>query len=90
MKDDAREAPSFLFESVVGGTQIGRYSFLGRRPKVEVLASENRVRVVNHAKPEENKDDYFEEDPMTVMAKLGNIGNRRNIRICRTRLLADG
>ena len=39
VKDDAREAPSFLFESVVGGTQIGRYSFLGRRPKVEVLAS---------------------------------------------------
>ena len=36
VKDDAREAPSFLFESVVGGTQIGRYSFLGRRPKVEV------------------------------------------------------
>ncbi|CAL6363329.1 unnamed protein product [Bathycoccus prasinos] len=71
VKDDAREAPSFLFESVVGGTQIGRYSFLGRRPKVEVLASENRVRIMNHAKPEENKEDYFEEDPMTVMAKLG-------------------
>jgi len=71
VKEDEREAPSFLFESVVGGTQIGRYSFLGRRPKIEVLANENRVKIMNHENEKESKDEYFEEDPMTVMAKIG-------------------
>ena len=44
---------------------------------------------MNHAKPEKNKDDYFEEDPMTVMAKLGNIEPAKH-QICRTRLPVDG
>ena len=35
---DPRDAPSFLFESVVGGDRIGRYSFLGARPAHELLA----------------------------------------------------
>ena len=38
VKEDERDAPSFLLESVVGGTQTGRYSFLGSRPYMEVRA----------------------------------------------------
>jgi anthranilate synthase component 1 len=36
---------SFLFESVVGGERIGRYSFLGAGPFLTVEASGHRVRV---------------------------------------------
>lgn len=43
VKEDEREAPSFLLESVVGGTQIGRFSFLGRRPVMEVTAKDYEV-----------------------------------------------
>lgn len=35
VKEDERDAPSFLLESVVGGTQTGRFSFLGSRPYME-------------------------------------------------------
>jgi len=48
VKEDEREAPSFLLESVVGGTQIGRYSFLGRRPVMEVTAKDYEVTVTRH------------------------------------------
>ncbi|HEX7010926.1 MAG TPA: hypothetical protein VF184_13170, partial [Phycisphaeraceae bacterium] len=38
VRPDDRLAPSFLFESVVGGDRIGRYSFLGAQPAAEVIA----------------------------------------------------
>ena len=47
-KDDDRQAPSFLFESVQNGDQAGRYSFIGSQPKIEVFASEDKVTVLNH------------------------------------------
>ncbi len=37
--------PSCLFESVVGGERVGRYSFLATRPKMHVIAQGNRVTV---------------------------------------------
>lgn len=48
VKEDDREAPSFLFESVVNGTQQGRYSFVGAHPEVEIVAQGNEVHVMNH------------------------------------------
>src|SRR3954469_885120 len=36
---------AFLFESVVGGERLGRYSFLGAGPFLRFLAHGNRVRV---------------------------------------------
>lgn len=39
----AGEEPSFLFESVVGGEKIGRYSFLGSGPFLELEAYGNRL-----------------------------------------------
>ncbi|MCZ6735925.1 MAG: anthranilate synthase component I, partial [Planctomycetota bacterium] len=35
---DDRTAPSFLLESVESGTTVGRYSFLGAQPVIEVIA----------------------------------------------------
>lgn len=35
---DAREAPSFLFESVEGGERVGRYSILGAQPVRRIVA----------------------------------------------------
>src|SRR6476659_2411024 len=36
---------SFLFESVVGGERLGRYSFVGSGPFLRFLAHGNRVQV---------------------------------------------
>src|SRR3989442_6633546 len=40
---------SFLFESVVGGERLGRYSFLGSGPFLRFEASGRRVRVHERA-----------------------------------------
>jgi len=47
VREDDRTAPSFLFESVENGTHQGRYSILGSRPSIEVVASEHRVRLTD-------------------------------------------
>src|SRR5581483_564833 len=36
---------AFLFESVVGGERLGRYSFLGSGPFLRFQAYQNRVRI---------------------------------------------
>ena len=46
---DERTAPSFLLESVEGGERQGRYSILGARPTVEVVAYGHTVRIADHA-----------------------------------------
>ena len=38
VKPDDRMAPSFLFESVMGGDRVGRYSFLGAQPEAQIIA----------------------------------------------------
>lgn len=45
--DDIR-TPSFLLESVSTSGTVGRYSFVGARPCVEVSATANAVRIVDH------------------------------------------
>src|SRR4051812_35911687 len=44
---DERTAPSFLFESVEGGERQGRYSILGSRPVIEVVAYGHETRVTD-------------------------------------------
>ena len=39
-----------LFESVIGGEKIGRYSFLAASPRLEVFARQNTVTVVENGK----------------------------------------
>ena len=46
---DERLAPSFLFESVEQGARIGRHSFVGAHPVMEVVAHGHDVTVVDHS-----------------------------------------
>lgn len=50
VQSDDRDAPSFLFESVVNGTQQGRYSFVGARPQLEIIAKGHHVQILDHGK----------------------------------------
>jgi anthranilate synthase component 1 len=45
---DDRAAPSFLFESVDNGDEVGRFSFLGANPVLEIVAYENEVTIRNN------------------------------------------
>ncbi|GLT31454.1 hypothetical protein SLA2020_061890 [Shorea laevis] len=71
VKEDDREAPSFLFESVEPGFQssrVGRYSVVGAQPSVEIVAKENKVIVMDHE--EGSLTEEFVEDPMMVPRKI--------------------
>ncbi|KAK9829881.1 hypothetical protein WJX72_008431 [[Myrmecia] bisecta] len=70
VKEDDREAPSFLFESVVNGNQQGRYSFVGAQPALEIVATGNQVQVTNHATGEVGTSE--EADPMEVPIRLSS------------------
>jgi len=62
--EDDKESPSFLFESVTGGTQSGRYSFVGARPVVEVLAKGTHVAVLDHTRG--TREEMECKDPLHV------------------------
>ena len=47
-----RSAPSFLFESVVGGEKVGRYSFLGTEPFLQFEARGPKVRAFRPDEPD--------------------------------------
>lgn len=65
VRADDRTAPSFLFESVEQGGAVGRYSMLGARPSVEVLAKERRVTLVDHRRGTTRSVEH--EDPLAVV-----------------------
>ena len=44
---DERTAPSFLFESVENGATVGRHSYLGAQPSLEVVARGHEVTVID-------------------------------------------
>ena len=48
VSSDDRTAPSFLFESVENGTEVGRFSFIGASPAIELIARGQQVVVRNH------------------------------------------
>ncbi|KAL2892048.1 Anthranilate synthase alpha subunit 2 chloroplastic [Bienertia sinuspersici] len=71
VKEDDREAPSFLFEAVEPGfntTHVGRYSIVGAQPSLEIVAKENLVTVMDHH--EGKRTEEFVEDPMDVPRKI--------------------
>ena len=68
VREDDREAPSFLFESVVNGTASGRYSYVGAQPDMEVIAHGHRVTVLDHLRGERTESE--EADPLGVPARL--------------------
>jgi anthranilate synthase component 1 len=45
---DERTAPSFLLESVEGGTHQGRHSILGSSPIIELVAKDSKVMIHDH------------------------------------------
>ncbi|XP_020161840.1 anthranilate synthase alpha subunit 1, chloroplastic [Aegilops tauschii subsp. strangulata] len=67
VREDDREAPSFLFESVEQaseGTNVGRYSVVGAQPAMEIVAKANQVTVMDHEM--RTKEEQYAADPMTV------------------------
>ncbi|KAM7522083.1 hypothetical protein LguiA_011985 [Lonicera macranthoides] len=71
VKEDDRDAPSFLFESVEPGlkvSSIGRYSVIGAQPTMEIVAKENMVTVMDHH--EGKRTEEIVEDPMDVPRRI--------------------
>jgi len=67
---------SFLFESVVGGERIGRYSFLGAGPFCSFEAYGNRTRTRNGLGP------WVEAkvtDPLAVLEQMTNVYRAPNL-----------
>ncbi len=70
VKQDDRESPSFLFESVVNGSSNGRFSFVGARPALEVTAMGNQVVVLDHEHG--TRTVTKEEDPIEVYRPISH------------------
>ena len=68
VRADDREAPSFLFESVVNGSQQGRHSMVGAQPALEVLARGQEVTVLDHGKG--TRTTSVEADPTSVPERI--------------------
>ncbi|PRQ34433.1 putative anthranilate synthase [Rosa chinensis] len=71
VKEDDRDAPSFLFEAVDPGfkdSNVGRYSIIGAQPTIEIVAKENMVTVMDHRKG--CRTEEIVEDPMTVPQRI--------------------
>jgi anthranilate synthase component 1 len=64
-----RSAPSFLFESVIGGEKVGRFSFLGTEPFLRFEARGNEVTVGRPGEPSATRR-YNSADPITDLQKL--------------------
>ena len=65
---DERTAPSFLFESVESGGSVGRHSFIGAQPSLEVIAHEHRVHVIDHRTGRTSES--TERDPLGIMRRI--------------------
>lgn len=71
VREDDRDAPSFLFESVEPGLQgsnTGRYSVIGAQPAIEIVAKENMVTTLDHV--EGKRKEEIVEDPMAVPRQI--------------------
>lgn len=71
VKEDDRDAPSFLFESVeqgFGSANVGRYSVIGAQPTMEIVAKENLVTIMDHE--ERSKTEESVADPMDVPRRI--------------------
>ncbi|XP_075483484.1 anthranilate synthase alpha subunit 1, chloroplastic-like [Primulina tabacum] len=67
VKEDDRETPSFIFESVDPGfraSSVGRYSVVGAQPVMEVVAKENKVTILDHDAG--RAIEKIVEDPMVI------------------------
>ncbi len=66
-----RTAPSFLFESVIGGEKVGRFSFVGTEPFLTFEARRNEVRIAGAGCGDgESARTFTAEDPFDELRKL--------------------
>ncbi|KAK4363571.1 hypothetical protein RND71_018812 [Anisodus tanguticus] len=71
VKEDDREAPSFLFESVepgFRGSSVGRYSVVGAEPSMEIVAKEHNVTILDHHTGKLTQKMVL--DPMTIPTSI--------------------
>lgn len=61
-------SPAFLFESIVGGEQIGRFSFLGSNPQKIVRVFEDSVTITHKSGKSETLK--TPNDPLTIIEEL--------------------
>jgi anthranilate synthase component 1 len=64
-----RSAPSFLFESVVGGEKVGRFSFLGTEPFLRFEARGHDISITSTRSPAESRT-YSAADPLSDLQDL--------------------
>ena len=72
----ASNGNSFLFESVVGGEKIGRYSFLGSQPSLTIEAYGQRVIQTDAAGQQREQESA---DPLAVLEQL--LAERRSVHL---------
>ena len=65
---DERTAPSFLLESVEDGATLGRHSYLGAQPALEVIARGRQVTVHDHVAGATTT--HESDDPLAAPRKL--------------------
>ncbi|KAE9598741.1 hypothetical protein Lal_00022364 [Lupinus albus] len=71
VKEDDFETPSFLFESAepnIEFSNLGRYSVIGARPKVEIVAKENKVTIMDHEVGHLTEE--VVDDPMVIPRRI--------------------
>lgn len=71
VKEDERDAPSFLFESAEPGLHVsstGRYSVVGAQPCMEIVAKENMVTIMDHE--EGRKTEEIVLDPLVIPRRI--------------------
>ncbi len=64
----AQATNAFLLESVVGGAQIARYSFLGADPALTLAATREAVRIADYRT--ETAHEIMSEDPLADLQRL--------------------
>ncbi len=67
----AQSTPAFLFESVIGGEKVGRYSFLGSQPFLEFLARGRTIQIQsNEGDTGVSAREYESDDPIDELRQL--------------------
>ena len=69
VRPDPRLASSYLFESVVDGDRVGRFSFLGSRPTAELIARGRQVDFHDHHDPAASRT-YTSDDPLAEVPRV--------------------
>ena len=70
VRPDDRLAPSFLLESVEGGSRQGRYSYLGAQPTIQIIARGNEIHYVDDRGLAGRSMTYQSDDPLAEMHKI--------------------